>query len=483
MSALVLMIVLPLATAFLLPVLNRLSAQAGRFVGPLVLAITTTMGFQALWSAADSVTVIELGGFAPPLGIVLYADAMAVLFATAISLGTLLLWPSERGNDPVRGATMALLLAGAGCGLALSGDLFNIYVFYELTAVASFGLAVGRNSPASYAATLRFGLINGAGAALALCGIALIYQATGSLNLAHLAELGAARLDNPQGLAAFALLLIGFGVKAELFPVNTWVPELYATAPARVAAILAGIVSKLALVIIVRLLVLVFHQPQALTLLLLLGLLTIVTGELAAWRSRDLKRMLAFSSIGQLGIIFVAFAVPGAAGLFAGLTVALHHLLVKPALFLLSERWGGACDGLAGAAKQSPLGAALFVLLAMSLIGVPPLPGFWAKLAVLMELGHQTQPLYLFAGLAILAGAALETSYLFRVVGRLYHPPTDLPAPAAHGFIDLSTAALLALALLSGLYYLPEIAVHIHAIADQAADGALYVRSVRPGLM
>ncbi len=475
----VLMIVLPLVFAFLLPVLKRASETAGRWAGPLILVVTTGLGLNILGSSNDSVSVLELGGFAAPMGIVLYADSLAALFATAVSLSALLLWPGRNVGDPVRMSTLALLLAGAGCGLAFSGDLFNLYVFYELTAVASYGLAAGRGNPAGFAATLRYAILSAVGAAMALCGIALIYQATGTLNLAHLAQLAPDRLDNHQGLTAFVLLLVGFGVKAEMFPVNTWVPEVYATAPARVSGMLAGIVSKLALLVIVRLLVLIFHQPEALTLLLLLGVSGIITGELAAWRSRDVKRMLAFSSIGQLGIMFVAFAIPGPAGLFAGLAVALHHLLVKPALFLLAERWGGDADGLSGAARNHPLAAALFALLALSLIGVPPLPGFWAKLAVLLELGRQTQPLYLFAGAAILAGAAIETSYLFRVVARLYQPGINAKPPRPHAFMDLSTATALGLALVAGLFYLPEITAQLHAVADQAADATFYVRNVR----
>ncbi len=478
MNALVLMIALPLVTAFLLPLITRLSALAGRWVGPLVLLYTALLGLSLWPQTGDSITVIELGNFRPPLGIVLVADRLAILFAVATTLGTLLLWPG-RGQDPVRQSTLALILAAAGSGLALSGDLFNIYVFYELLAVVSYGLIAGSASPQAHAATLRYLVISAFGAALALTGIALVYAATGTLNLAQLAELAPQKLDNLQGLAAFVLLLIGFGVKAELFPVNTWVPEVYATAPKRIAGLLAGVASKLALLVIVRLLVLIFHQPEALQVMLLLGILGVVSGELAAWRARDLNRMLAYSSIGHLGIMFIAFAVPGKAGLFAGLAVALHHLLVKPALFLLAERWGGSLHNLAGAARVSPLGAALFALLALSLIGVPPLPGFWAKLLVMINLMQQDSGLYLLGAAVIMAGAALEVNYLFRVVTSFYDRQAE-PLPQAHKPLELGLTGLLGVILLSGTLLIAPLGDGIEKVAAQASDSDAYIQAVRP---
>jgi formate hydrogenlyase subunit 3/multisubunit Na+/H+ antiporter MnhD subunit len=479
----VLLVALPLMMAFLLPVIDRVSRFAGRWTGPAVLLLTSVVGI-LLWGELGNGTVaIELGGFRPPLGITLYVDQLALLLALAVTVGTLLLWPGG-GDDHVRQSTLALLLAGAGSGLALSGDLFNIYVFYELVAVVSYGLIASRGTAAAFAATTRYLIISSFGAAMALAGIALVYQATGTLNLAQLAQLAPEKLNNLQGLAAFVLLLVGFGVKAELFPVNAWVPEVYATASGRVSALLAGIVSKLALVIIVRLLILVFHQPEAQTVMLVLGMLGVVSGELAAWRARDLNRMLAFSSIGQLGIMFIAFSIPGPAGVFAGLAVALHHMVVKPALFLLAAQWGGNTARLAGAARVSPLAAGLFVLLALSLIGVPPLPGFWAKLLVLSELVQQAGSLYLLGGGIILAGAVLEVNYLFRVATSLYQTGSRTAGQAlaveAPRRNDLAVASSLGMVLLAGTMLIAPLGARVEYIASQASDAGRYVATVNP---
>ena len=482
MSKVVLLIVLPLLTAFLLPVIDRFSPLAGRWVGPAVLLLTSAIGVSLWGELANGALAIEIGGFRPPLGITLYVDQLALLLALAVTLGTLLLWPGG-GEDRLRQSTLALLLAGSGSGLALSGDLFNIYVFYELVAVVSYGLIASRGTAAVFAATTRYLIISSFGAAMALAGIALVYQATGTLNLAHLAQLAPEKLNNLQGLAAFVLLLVGFGVKAELFPVNAWVPEVYATASSRVSALLAGIVSKLALVIIVRLLVLVFHQPEAQLVMLVLGILGVVSGELAAWRARDLNRMLAFSSIGQLGIMFIAFSIPGEGGVFAGLAVALHHMIVKPAMFLLAERWQGSLDRLTGAARNSPLAAVLFILLALSLIGMPPLPGFWAKLVVMINLIAQENSLYALGAWIIMAGAVLEATYLFRVASRFYHARPDQPVPPAQGGLDMATASLLGAGLLASVFVMTPLAVQLQAIAGQAADAEHYIETVNPEIL
>jgi formate hydrogenlyase subunit 3/multisubunit Na+/H+ antiporter MnhD subunit len=477
----VLLFALPLLAAFLLPVVWRLSPAAGRLLGPLVLGGNVVIGLLAWDGVADQTLVVALGGFQPPFGIAFYIDRLALLFAVAVSLGILLLWPARRDGDAaVREATLTLVLAAAGTGLALSGDLFNIYVFYELTAIASYGLAAARGTGAGYAATMRFVVIGSFGAALMLIGIALVYQTAGTLNLAQLAQLAPGALDGPLGLAAFVFILIGAGVKAELFPVNTWVPEVYGAASKRVAGLLAGIISKLALLIILRLLVLVFQHAEALQVMLLLGVFGVITGELAAWRARDLSRMLAYSSIGQLGVMFIAFSIPGEAGVYAGLAVALHHMLVKPALFLLAERWGGAVDRLAGAAQASPLAAALFILLALSLIGIPPLPGFWAKFLVVSSALAQPGVAYVVAAAAILIAAVVEASYLFRVVARLYQRLPAARLPQAPGRHELAVGSLLGGLLVATVLWLAPVGDGLRGIAAEAADRDGYIQAVDP---
>jgi formate hydrogenlyase subunit 3/multisubunit Na+/H+ antiporter MnhD subunit len=162
----------------------------------------------------------------------------------------------------------------------------------------------------------------------------------------------------------------------------------------------------------------------------------------------------------------------------AGLAVALHHLLVKPALFALAERWHGSLDALAGAARDAPIACALFVLFALSLIGVPPLPGFWTKLLVLAGLAQEGQPLQLVAFAAILAITVLEANYLFRLAARFYRKVDDSPRP--HAKLDIGAAALLGAVVIAVTVMIDPIGDRLRGIAVQAADTGTYVSTVFP---
>ncbi len=482
-SLIVLPIVLPLLGAFLLPLVMRLSVGLGVWVGPAILIYDGWLLAEQWFSGTALPFSLAIGGFAPPLGINLYIDALALLFAFSVQLLGLLFWPFRLDEDSARRQSLMLLLVAASTGLALSGDLFTLYVFYELVAVATFGLIAVSATGAAYAATLRYLILSGIGSVLTLLGIALIYGQTGTLNLAHLAQLAPHQLNDTLGLTAFLLILIGVGVKAELFPVNTWVPEVYATASSRLSAFLAGLVSKLALLIILRLLVLVFYQPEALQVMLALGILGVISGELAAWRAKDMRRMLAYSSIGQLGMIFIALAMPDGAGLLAVLALAFHHLLIKSGLFSLADGWGGAIDRLHGAAKASPLAAALFVLFALSLIGFPPLPGFWAKFTLITELAAQTSPLYLIGLTVFLLATVVEASYLFRLAATLYEQsprtePAETPKPAG---VSLVTASLFGLGLLATTLFVAPVGDLLSHVSAQSGNVNLYIDTVMAG--
>ncbi len=479
MNLIALVVALPLLGAFLLPVGARSVGWVGRLLGPALLLLTSLVVI-VLWRDSGGVpSHIELGGFQPPLGITFYLDQLALVFALATSLLALLLWPHAAWRD-ARVAALMLLMVSAASGMALSGDLFNLYVFYELVSVASFGLVAAPKTGAALAATLRYVIISGMGTVMALTGIALIYTQTGTLNLAHLTLLSATTLDNTLGLTAFVLILLGIGVKAELFPVNIWVPEVYATASQRVSALLAGLISKLAIIVIIRLLVLLFPQPEALTLLLVIGALGVLLGELAAWHAKDFERMLAFSSIGQLGLVLMAFSIPGQAGLFAGLAVAMHHLIVKPALFVLAERWSGGFAGLAGAGWKSPWAAGLFILFALSLIGVPPLPGFWAKLMTLLGLLGQDNWIYWTGAGIILLATVFEANYLFRFGLGLFKAGSESRSAKVpvHDAGSLGPSLILGAVLLIATVMITPVGNWLAGVADQLADRELYVTTV-----
>jgi formate hydrogenlyase subunit 3/multisubunit Na+/H+ antiporter MnhD subunit len=185
--------------------------------------------------------------------------------------------------------------------------------------------------------------------------------------------------------------------------------------------------------------------------------------------------MLAYSSIGQLGLVVLALAVPGPAGLAAALALGLHHLVVKPALFLLAESWGGPLRRLAGGARSSRLATALVIVLALSLVGVPPLPGFWAKLLLLQALLGTGGTLYALAAAVVLVATVVEAAYLFRLVRALYGPGRPVHGP--EGPEILPAALLGALVLLATLAAGP-IGREVQGVAAEATDRAAYLATV-----
>lgn len=475
----ILLIVVPFLGAFFLPIIYQRYSQVGYWAAPIVLIISMVICI-GLWYGVNSIgpQSVVMGGFDVPLGIVLYIDSLSIFFVLMLVVGTLVLWLGT-WHRRIKEEMLLLLMVGGGSGLVLSGDLFNIYVFFEIVAVASYGLSASRRgSPCGYAASLRFLLLGALGSAFILLGIAIVYALTGTLNLAHLTLLAPELLHGSAGLTAFALMLVGFAVKAELFPVNTWVAEVYAHAPVRISALLAGIISKLAMVVVLRLLLLVYAHEHAYMLLFAIGVAGLITGELAAYHAKDLRRTLAYSSIGQLSVIAIAFSIPGPLGILSGIALAIHHALVKAGLFMLTEHWKGTFESLRGAAQSSWLSVLLIVIFVLSLIGIPPFPGFWAKF-LLLKAGFAVGGWYVYAMILVLLSVVIEAAYFFRIIRIMYQPPLE-QAPPAPSERELHPALVIMLFLLLVMIMIDPVSHSLENIATQAADVKAYVDNTLP---
>jgi formate hydrogenlyase subunit 3/multisubunit Na+/H+ antiporter MnhD subunit len=182
--------------------------------------------------------------------------------------------------------------------------------------------------------------------------------------------------------------------------------------------------------------------------------------------------------------MFIAMALPDGKGILAVLALAIHHLIIKSGLFMLAEHWGGAIERLRGSARGSPLGAALFVLFSLSLVGMPPLPGFWAKFTLITQLAGQTEPLYLIGLSAFLLATVIEASYLFRVAAQLYQeaPQGSLEdeIPRSEG-LSLATASLFGLGLIAATLLITPVGDGLDTMAEQLQDVDLYITTVAPG--
>ena len=388
-------VVLPLLGAGLTLVLPRSSA-AQRAVSivvlTVVLAIAVTLLVLADRYGAQSVAI---GGWEAPLGIVLVVDRLSALMlvvSATVTLGVLLYAVGQGTSDgddetPVSIYHPTYLILAAGVANAfLSGDLFNLYVGFEMLLVASYVLLTLGGTEARVRAGVTYVITSLLSSILFLTAIGLVYGATGTVNLAHLSEV-LPTLPADTRMLLHLMLLLAFGIKAAVFPLAFWLPDSYPTAPAPVAAVFAGLLTKVGVYAIIRTETLLFPGGELTEVLMVVALLTLLVAILGAIAQADLKRLLSFTLVSHIGYMVFGIALGSVAGIAGAVFYVVHHITVQTALFLASglvERRGGttAIRRLGGLAQISPALGVLFFLPAMNLAGIPPFSGFLGKVAL-----------------------------------------------------------------------------------------------------
>lgn len=414
MTVLALPIALPLTAAALSLMLYR-SPRLQRLLGVTVLATTLVLSITLLVRVeSDGILTTQLGGFPAPLGITLVADLLSGVLLVTAALVVLVVLVYALGDPELDTSweffhPVFLVLAAGVFASLLTGDLFNLFVSFEVMLTASYVLLTVRGSRAQLRAGPTYITISLLASTLFITTIALTYAAAGTVNLADLAG----RLDDvDEGLreALGVLLLLVLGVKAALVPLAFWVPAAYPAAPTAVTALFAGLLTKTAVYAIIRTQTLLFPRDgESSALLLVLAATTMLAGVLAALAQTDLKRLLSFELVSQIGYIAFGLALFTAAGVAAAVYFLVHQMVVKTALFLVAglvELGSGTArlDRLGGLARSDALLAALFLVPALSLAGLPPLSGFVGKLG-LVQAG-------LAAGAFVVAGVSLLVSLL-----------------------------------------------------------------------
>jgi multicomponent Na+:H+ antiporter subunit D len=395
----------------------------------------------------------ELGGWAAPYGIVYRVDALGAfvtLFVSAIGAMVLSYSPRSLAREIPENrhylfcATYLLCLAGL-LGIAVTGDLFNVFVFLEISSLSSYALiSLGSNRKALTAA-FQYLVMGTIGATFILIGIGLMYMVTGTLNMIDMAE----RIEAFKGmrtvLVAFAFLSVGISLKMALFPLHLWLPSAYAYAPSVVTAFLAATATKVSVYILLRFVFTVFGAEFAFeqmpmgTILMPLAVAGIFVASTVAIFQRDIKRMLAYSSVAQIGYIVLGISFASVTGLTGGIVHLFNHALIKGGLFMamgcLMLRIGSVeIDDLRGAGRRMPWTMAAWVLGGFGLIGMPGTAGFvskWYLLSASLEAGWWP------VAVLVLLGSLLAVVYVWRVVEVAYFqsPPAGSTnageAPAA----------------------------------------------------
>ena len=484
--------------AILIPLIGGvLAIFSGRGRLPWVWACAiTAAGFYVASSLLATVVkygpqLYELGNWRPPYGIALSIDMLSAIVMTLVAGIALVVTFFSRRNveqdippNRVSFFYCLWLLAITGLlGICATGDAFNLYVMLEISSLTIYALvAIGKEKDRrALPAALNYLIMGSIGASFLLIGIGYLYMVTGTLNMADLQTRLSTMdvLENRTVLTAFAFIMVGLGLKMALFPLHTWMPNAYTYAPSAVSALLAATATKVGIYMAFRFTFTVFGTnigflgaPNS-TVLYACATSAILFGSYVAIRQKSLARLLAYSSVAQIGYIVLGLAVLEREAVTGSILHIVNHALMKGGLFLvvgvIAWRLGNSdIRRLHGLAKKMPLTAAAFVIGGLGMIGIPGTAGFVSKWYLLQGLFSSGHPLL---AVAVLAGSVFAMIYVWRIVEVLYfRPPNEYTAKATEGpwSMVLPVWVLLGLSVYFGVQSAGAV-----ELAHQAADALL----------
>lgn len=407
--------------AFLYPLIERAGKEFARWAGVLLLAVFT--GLSANWLVAmlqgGDAIIVQTAGFSAPLSINLMVgniESLLLVLVNGLALLTLIYQifiQSENGRNGWQGKQVVLffvLILGAN-GLVMTRDLFNVFVFMEITSIALYGILSTSKDLRSYEAGFKYMIAGGLASAFYLIGLAFLYRESGTLNLDHMLEYSGGIAAGLSGLIAMVLFVTGILVELKPVFANGWALDTYQAGDPAVGAILSGIITSAMLAVLLKILPLTqAAAPIMMDVLILTGGLSFIVSSLMAYKQTSLRRMLGLSSVAQTGLIILAAVIQPAAGGIAAVWLIVNHGLAKAGIFWIS----GIIDSDEAVSGRSLRHRPVLLILAgvgvFALVGLPPFPSFWVKWELLSVMAGSGGWL-IFA--TILGGSLLEAGYLF----------------------------------------------------------------------
>ncbi|OGD29559.1 MAG: NADH/ubiquinone/plastoquinone (complex I) [Candidatus Aminicenantes bacterium RBG_13_63_10] len=429
-----------LFTGLLIPLAALRLRRLAYWLALAAAAVASAAALSNIFRVLEAGTLrYRFGGWPPPVGIEYVLDPLSAFLSAVINAVALVVLVHARrtveADLPERKhvpyfALVMLMMSGFN-GIVMTGDFFNLYVFLEICSLALYGLvAVGdRKSPVAAFRYLVLGMIGGC---FYLLGVGFLYMSSGSLNMADMKAILAVVGARPEVIVALCFMILGFGIKMALFPLHGWLPDAYTYAPTATSSLIAPIGTKIGAYGLIRVLFFVFglrfvtHTVPVAQVIAWLGAAGILYGSVMAMAQDELKRMLAFSSVAQVGYIGLGIGLANPLGLLGAVLHVLNHGLMKACLFLVAGNFRlqlghsriPALD--AGTRRRMPWTSAAFTLAALSMIGLPPTVGFFSKWY--LALGTIRNRSWVFLAV-ILVSSLLNAVYFFRVIERLYLRP------------------------------------------------------------
>jgi multicomponent Na+:H+ antiporter subunit D len=494
-------IVVPLIGAAICLILsqhNRAQRVVALIAGLIACLCSIGVLIANIQGGENAVQVYRVGGYPVPFGVVLVADMMAALFAvmgsSVVALG--LLYCLQCRDHSLTYPVFMPAFLGVGAGLAGSfytGDVFTFFVFLELMVMSSVVMVAVSDNRLGLEAAIKYIFISGIGSMLLLLGIAAIYTTFGTLTLAQVAQALATGERPLLALPAAVMFLIAFLIKSAVVPFHFWQPDFHTTAPTPVSGLLSSVVVKVGIYGIIRSNTLFFTQeaPFIQNILIVLGLIGIFFGGLSALRTWNAKRMLAYSTLGQVGFMLVAIGWGSPISLVAAIIYIVNHAYIKSGMLMLTGALASRVHGhssdikdLEGAGRGFTLLSILYLIGGLALAGVPPFNGFISKLALVR--GGVDRESWVILGLVI-AGGILTLIYMTRTWQWIFQRP---PRPHDHAVNEeedyqkgpdspLAPALLLAFCVALGVFATPLINL-AEATAAQITQPVIYRCAVLP---
>lgn len=435
--------------ALLIPVLGAIHRSLAQLTATLGSALALYFSVAGLQEALIHGRIsYHISGWMPPIGIEFVLDPLSAFFCVLLCGITLLAMVYGKASvvfeAPIKEIpfySLSMLFLGGLSGMALTGDLFNLFVFMEVASLSSYALvAIGdRRAPVS---ALRYLILGTAGVTFYLLGVAFLFMSTGTLNMADMSQLLPLVQDTTPVIIGMVLIIVGIGLKMALFPMHVWMPDAYTYASSTATALIAAIGTKVAAYVLLRFMFFVVepdflrYDLHLIQIVGFLGAIGIIWGSVMAICQHDMQRMLAYSSVSQVGYIALGIGLASPLGFIGAVLHALNHACMKACLFFVNgnlrlRQGHTSIPKMTNSLRSSmPWTSAAFALAAISMIGLPPTAGFFSKWYLVLGAIEQAHWFFL---LVLLLSTLLNVAYFFRVLERMYLKPQEA------GAIDAST--------------------------------------------
>jgi len=416
-------VAVPLAGAFIIPLVGKKLKKAPDMIGSFfTFALVVLSVFAVAAVKGNGTLVYSVGGWKPPVGIAMVLDGLSAFMLVTVNLVAFVIAVfsvnyMEKFTSKWKFYTLFLLMLAGMNGVVITGDMFNLFVFLEIASVASYALVAYGTEKHELEAAFKYAIMSAVGSLFVLLGIVFMYSYTSTLNMADMARVLSEKGTGDISLMVSVLFLMGFGLKAALVPFHAWLPDAHPSTPAPISAMLSGVLIKsLGVYAICRVFFNVLGMtPTVSSVLMFLGALSMVIGVFLAIGQWDLKRLLAYHSISQIGYVILGIGLGTPLGIMGGLFHLFNHSIFKSLLFLNSgavEYSTGTRDlkKMGGLSKKMPITGATNLVASMSIAGVPPFNGFWSKLIIIIAAVQAGR--YGYAFWAVLASVLTLASFM-----------------------------------------------------------------------